>query len=211
MFRQFRNRSILARGFKLVGRLVAEGRVEVHGQIEGDILATKLVVGRDGEISGHLDAESVVVNGRVNGPITATDVELDANAVVTGDIECQTIAVVKGAFVDGRLIRSHPIDSTAIEARLNLIKLTHQKEAEISARKEQATQTAELVVAARHLSGDSDLDANEALTFLSKRGNSWAKRDAGSDPTTKPLLGRLTSLTKNMTKTALKKIATLGS
>jgi cytoskeletal protein CcmA (bactofilin family) len=180
MLQQFRNRSILAKGFKLVGTIVADGPLEVCGQIEGDIRATKLVIGRGGETSGLLDADCVVVNGRVDGPITAADVVLDANAMVVGDIECRTITVVKGAFVDGRLIRSQPIDNAAVEAQLNVLKLTGQKEAEISAAREQATQAAELVVAAAPLSGSHELDANEAIAFPSQRGNRWAKTSSGS-------------------------------
>jgi cytoskeletal protein CcmA (bactofilin family) len=48
----------------------------------------------------------VVVNGRVKGPIRGGNVLLKSDAHVDGDIEHQTLAIEKGAYFNGRSVRS---------------------------------------------------------------------------------------------------------
>jgi cytoskeletal protein CcmA (bactofilin family) len=103
----FRRRgTIIAEGLKIVGSVTAEGLVEVNGHIEGDLHCTSLVVSPKAAITGGIDAETVVVNGRVEGPIRGGEVLLKSHAHVVGDIQHQTLAVEKGAYFDGRSVRS---------------------------------------------------------------------------------------------------------
>jgi cytoskeletal protein CcmA (bactofilin family) len=107
MFSLFRRRgTIIAEGLKIVGSVTAEGLVEVNGHIEGDLHCTSLVVSPKAAITGGIDAETVVVNGRVEGPIRGGEVLLKSHAHVVGDIQHQTLAVEKGAYFDGRSVRS---------------------------------------------------------------------------------------------------------
>jgi len=107
MFGLFRRRgTIIAEGLKIIGSVTAEGLVEVNGHIEGDLHCTSLVVSPEAAISGGIEAERVVVNGRVEGPIRGGDVLLKSRAHVVGDIQHQSLAVEKGAFFDGRSVRS---------------------------------------------------------------------------------------------------------
>ena len=62
--------TVIAEGLKIVGRVTAEGLVEVNGKIEGDMHCTSLVVSPQAHITGGIQAEYVVVNGRVEGPIS---------------------------------------------------------------------------------------------------------------------------------------------
>ena len=104
MFR--RRGTIIAEGLKIVGSVTAEGLVEVNGQIEGDLFCTSLVVSPKASISGGIQAERVVVNGRVEGPIHGGEVVLKSHAHVVGDIQHETLAIEKGAYFDGRSVRS---------------------------------------------------------------------------------------------------------
>jgi cytoskeletal protein CcmA (bactofilin family) len=107
MFSLFRRRgTIIAEGLKIVGSVTAEGLVEVNGHIEGDLHCTSLVVSPKAAISGGIEAEKVVVNGRVEGPIRGGEVLLKSHAHVVGDIQHSSLAVEKGAFFDGRSVRS---------------------------------------------------------------------------------------------------------
>ena len=47
-----------------------------------------------------------MVNGRVEGPIRGGEVLLKSHAHVVGDIQHSSLAVEKGAFFDGRSVRS---------------------------------------------------------------------------------------------------------
>ena len=96
----------IAEGLKVKGSITAEGLVKVNGQVEGDLHCTSLIISRKASITGGVEADHVVVNGRVKGPIRAGNVLLKSDAHVVGDIEHQTLAIEKGAYFDGRSVRS---------------------------------------------------------------------------------------------------------
>ncbi len=99
-------RTTIAEGLKVKGTITAEGLVKVDGHVEGDLHCTSLIISRKASITGGIEADQVVVNGRVKGPIRAGDVLLKSDAHVVGDIEHQTLAIEKGAYFDGRSMRS---------------------------------------------------------------------------------------------------------
>jgi cytoskeletal protein CcmA (bactofilin family) len=105
MFR--RASTVIGSGLKIVGSVSAEGLVEVHGQIEGDVSCTSLVISPNAQIHGSVTAEKVVVNGRVEGPIQGGDVILKSKAHVIGDIRHQSLTIEKGAYFDGRAAQAH--------------------------------------------------------------------------------------------------------
>ena len=105
--RWFRRRgTIIADGLKIVGSVTAEGLVEVNGHIEGDLHCTSLVVSPKASLIGGIEADHVVVNGRVEGPIRGGEVVLKSHAYVVGDIQHNSLAIERGAFFDGRSVRS---------------------------------------------------------------------------------------------------------
>jgi cytoskeletal protein CcmA (bactofilin family) len=96
----------IAEGLKVKGTITAEGLVKVHGHVEGDLHCTSLIISRKASITGGIEADHVVVNGRVKGPIRGGHVLLKSDAHVVGDIEHQALAIEKGAYFDGRSVRS---------------------------------------------------------------------------------------------------------
>ena len=107
MFSLFRRRgTIIADGLKIVGSVTAEGLVEVNGHIEGDLHCSSLVVSSKASLIGGIEADHVVVNGRVEGPIRRGEVLLKSHAHVVGDIQHQSLAIERGAYFDGRSVRS---------------------------------------------------------------------------------------------------------
>ena len=105
MFR--RGSTVIGSGLKILGSVSAKGLVEVHGQIEGDVSCTSLVISPNAQIHGSVTAEKVVVNGRVEGPIQGGDVVLKSKAHVIGDIRHQSLTIEKGAYFDGRAAQAH--------------------------------------------------------------------------------------------------------
>lgn len=168
--------TVVAAGMKIVGNVTAEGAVQVNGQIDGEIHCNSLVISRGGRVSGMIAADNIVVDGVVEGPIQAVDVVLKAQAHVVGDIACKSVAIERGAFVEGRLLRSMALNGGEIdEAKLEALETAREDEARLIAGAEASTRKAELVIEARHLSGDPDLLIDDALAFLAKRGNTQAK------------------------------------
>ena len=52
MFASKEQRTVIAEGLKIVGRVTAEGLVEVNGQIEGELHCTSLLISHKGYIKG---------------------------------------------------------------------------------------------------------------------------------------------------------------
>jgi cytoskeletal protein CcmA (bactofilin family) len=98
--------TVIAEGLKIVGVVTAEGLVEVHGQIEGEVHCTSLIISPKARVNGTVEAERVVVDGKVEGPIHGGDVILKPNAQVVGDIYHRTLIVERGAHFDGRSLKA---------------------------------------------------------------------------------------------------------
>ena len=102
MFKRRRRVTVIAEGLNIAGNVTAEGLVEVHGEIEGELNCTALHVSDKGRIVGKIVSQDVVVNGIVDGPIHGVDVLLESKARVTGDVHHTSFAIEKGALFDGR-------------------------------------------------------------------------------------------------------------
>jgi len=105
MFGSRQRGTVIADGLKIVGSVIAEGLVEVSGQIDGEVHCTSLVIARGAHVKGTVTAERVIVDGNVEGPIEGGDVTLKPHAQVVGDIHHQSLTIEKGAFFDGRSVR----------------------------------------------------------------------------------------------------------
>ena len=101
MFASKSTGTVIAKGLKIVGSVTAEGLVEVHGQIEGELHGTSLVIARGASVVGTIIAQRIVVDGNVEGPIQGGDVILKSNANVTGDIKHQSLSIENGAVFEG--------------------------------------------------------------------------------------------------------------
>ena len=97
--------TVIAKGLKIVGRVTAEGLVEVNGQIDGELHCTSLVIARGAHVNGTVAAERVVVDGKIEGPIQGGEVVLKSQAHVVGDIQHRSLAIERGAFFDGRSVQ----------------------------------------------------------------------------------------------------------
>ena len=86
MFGSKNEGTVIAKGLKIVGSVTAEGLVEVHGQIDGELHGTSLVVAKGAHVTGTITAQRIVVDGTVVGPIQGGEVILKSHANVTGDL-----------------------------------------------------------------------------------------------------------------------------
>lgn len=113
MFGAKQDVTTVAAGMKIVGTVTADGAVQIEGELEGEVRCGSLVVARGGKIKGPVSAESIVVDGLVEGPIQASEITLKSEAHVLGDIACQTVAIEKGAFIEGKLQRASGANAAA--------------------------------------------------------------------------------------------------
>ena len=107
MFASKQRGTVIAKGLKIVGSVTVEGLVELNGQVEGEIHCTSLIVSRQAQVVGTIQAERAVVDGSVEGPIRGGQVVLKSQAQVVGDIHHQSLAVERGALFDGRSVQGN--------------------------------------------------------------------------------------------------------
>ena len=96
--------SLVSADLKIRGNLNNPGEVHFDGTIEGDITCRKLIVGEKASITGHVEADEVVIRGKVTGRVKAHSVQLAKTANVIGDIWHDTLVIEAGAFLEGHCI-----------------------------------------------------------------------------------------------------------
>lgn len=105
--------SIVAAGMSVTGNVETNGVIKIEGTITGSILgARQVLLGRQGEIKGDVNAREVVLGGRVQGNVRASErVEIQATSVVNGDIVAKSIVVVEGGRINGAVRMDDVVES----------------------------------------------------------------------------------------------------
>ncbi|MBT4489111.1 MAG: polymer-forming cytoskeletal protein [Rhodospirillaceae bacterium] len=98
--------SLVSTDLEISGNLQTPGEIQLDGTVEGDITCGKLMVGEKASITGHIEADEVVIRGKIMGRVKARSVHLANTAHVTGDIWYDSLAIEAGAFLDGHCKRN---------------------------------------------------------------------------------------------------------
>jgi cytoskeletal protein CcmA (bactofilin family) len=95
--------SIIAFGMKVLGDIETSGVIKIEGIVEGHIRgARQVLVGRQGEVKGDVQAREVVVGGKIEGTVSASErVEIQGTSAITGDIYTKSIVVMDGGRING--------------------------------------------------------------------------------------------------------------
>ena len=101
-------RSVISSDVRIEGSLHTDGVLEFDGQIDGDLSAHALGVGRTAIVRGNISGGFVTVDGTVDGDVAAETLTLKPTAVVRGLLAYGTVTVESGAEVNGRFQRMAP-------------------------------------------------------------------------------------------------------
>ncbi|HTW39096.1 MAG TPA: polymer-forming cytoskeletal protein [Steroidobacteraceae bacterium] len=98
--------SFLAEGCRVTGDVETVGPLAVCGAIRGDgHVRGALNMALRSEWEGEIRAERAVIAGKIVGGLTVEDkLEIGASAVIRGRVSARSIAIAKGAVIDGELI-----------------------------------------------------------------------------------------------------------
>jgi cytoskeletal protein CcmA (bactofilin family) len=98
--------SLLAPGTRLVGDIETPGALMLGGELQGDgHVRGELSIGLGAHWQGEVRARSAVVAGRVTGAIIVAErIEIAATAVIRGRVAARSIAMARGATIDGEVI-----------------------------------------------------------------------------------------------------------
>ena len=98
--------SVIGTDLNVIGNLQSKGEIQIEGQVQGDVLASRIVIGPNAKITGGLVADDIVVQGTVQGSIRGLRVTLQSNSKVEGDVFHQSLAIEQGAYFEGKSRRS---------------------------------------------------------------------------------------------------------
>jgi cytoskeletal protein CcmA (bactofilin family) len=95
--------TLIAADSVFVGNLRGSGQFVVLGEVHGDgELAGGLHLSANGRWHGNIRAHQAIVAGTVLGGLNIADtLEIGSTAVIRGSVSARTIAIAKGAIVDG--------------------------------------------------------------------------------------------------------------
>ena len=113
-------KSVISNDLKIIGqslRIISRGTLQVDGEVEGDVGGAEIIIGEEGEVTGTVAAERVIVRGRISGVIRAMTVALQPSARVEGDIHHMSLVIEQGAEFDGRCRR--PADASELQLDLD--------------------------------------------------------------------------------------------
>jgi cytoskeletal protein CcmA (bactofilin family) len=96
----------LAEGCRITGDVETVGPLAVSGAIRGDgHVRGPLNMAARSEWEGEIRAERAVIAGKIVGALAVEDrLEIGATAVIRGRVSARSIAIAKGAVIDGELI-----------------------------------------------------------------------------------------------------------
>jgi cytoskeletal protein CcmA (bactofilin family) len=91
--------SVFVGNIRGTGQFVVSGEVHGDGQLEG-----ALNLSASGSWHGQIQAQQAIVAGKITGGLSVKDkLEIGYTAVIRGRVTARTVAIAKGAIVDGEI------------------------------------------------------------------------------------------------------------
>jgi cytoskeletal protein CcmA (bactofilin family) len=96
--------SVVGRGTRIEGTVVAAGSLRVEGEVKGKITAEgEVSLSPQGRVEANIQATSITLAGQVRGDLTAKgDVSLPADSRLDGNIRANNVEV--GGVVKGNIV-----------------------------------------------------------------------------------------------------------
>jgi cytoskeletal protein CcmA (bactofilin family) len=106
--------TIIGKGTVIDGSMKVQNSLRIDGKVKGNIVSTDtVIVGKEGEVIGQIQAKHVLLAGKVQGNMSASGkVVLEAQAVILGDIKSSRLMIDEGALFDGKCMMKEKLDTT---------------------------------------------------------------------------------------------------
>lgn len=98
--------TVIGAGSVIVGDVRGEGEYVISGEVHGDgELGGGLNLAATGVWNGHIRALQAIIAGKITGGLAVKGkLEIGYTAVIRGSVSARTIAIAKGAIVDGDIV-----------------------------------------------------------------------------------------------------------
>jgi cytoskeletal protein CcmA (bactofilin family) len=108
--------STFGAGMMVTGNIVCPGALQIYGRVNGDILASHLVVCAGAQVEGKIIAQEAVIQGAFNGTIHGNNVRLEGTAVVDGEIFNKSLTIEQDALFEGMSRRlERPVEAPSAD------------------------------------------------------------------------------------------------
>ncbi len=98
--------TLIGSGVEFRGDIRAPGAVMLSGTVHGDgDVGGMVTIARDALWQGQVRARSGVIAGQLVGSIVVSDrLEVGANAVIKGSVSAKSLAIARGAVIEGDIL-----------------------------------------------------------------------------------------------------------
>ncbi|TQR60817.1 bactofilin family protein [Campylobacter troglodytis] len=111
--------TVISSGARIEGQFDFNSMLHLDGEISGEVRSNSVVViGKSGVLKGNLNADKVVVNGIFEGELEAESLEILAGGLVTGNIITRQIAIENGGRFSGNSKIKDEAHITLIESNV---------------------------------------------------------------------------------------------
>lgn len=98
--------SVISEGFSLQGDISAQGVLHVEGFIKGTVQTDVVNIGPRGAVEGKIQCRSLHIKGTFVGTANCEELVVASKARVVGRVTYRTLAVQRGALVEGDLVHA---------------------------------------------------------------------------------------------------------
>ena len=94
--------SIITPGTSIKGEIRCDGNILINGEFEGDIISqSEVVVGKSGNVRGHIQAQKLLISGVFAGNFTGEIVDIMPYGKLYGDVVVNNIVIEPNAVFEG--------------------------------------------------------------------------------------------------------------
>jgi cytoskeletal protein CcmA (bactofilin family) len=111
--------SSISSSMTIVGKLFCDGLLKVFGRVEGELLASSVLICEGARVEGKVVAKELTIGGHVRGTIRAVRVKLQSSAVVEGEIFYRSLAIEESALFEGTAQREDNLTDTLSSVQEN--------------------------------------------------------------------------------------------
>ena len=106
------SKAIIGAGAKFTGTITDARTIEIHGDVNADLTADKVIIGEKGKFDGAVDASLVVVSGKYDGMMEANSIWATATARISGKVQYNTLQMDRGAALNCHVVHNWVGDQT---------------------------------------------------------------------------------------------------
>ena len=113
------NKTIIAAGAEFTGAIKDARTIEIHGNVNADLTADKVIIGEKGKFDGAVSAGLVVVSGEYDGVMEAGSIWATATARISGKVQYNTLQMDRGAALNCHVVHNWVGDTKNLHGNVN--------------------------------------------------------------------------------------------